>query len=128
MVYGYGDSFQLDPGRLEAFIAESRALGKDIRAAAAKFESDLERTSIWAGYDDDFHDEVEPGDRRDVASLVQSYYAIADAFDGITEGRFLEMRKARKTVGENMESMDALKSQMNNIGEGSGGESTGGKH
>ncbi|MFF7391175.1 hypothetical protein ACFZAE_22370 [Streptomyces scabiei] len=118
MSYGYGNAFEMDPAVLQSFIAEARALGKDIRSAAADFESDLAPTANWAGIDDEFYHETAPQDRRDVQAMIRSYYAIADAFDGITEGRFLELRSGRRTAGQNMDAMAEVKAHMDRIGEG----------
>ncbi|WP_331752473.1 hypothetical protein [Streptomyces chartreusis] len=120
MSYGYGSAFEMDPGRLRSFIQEARALGKDIRSSAAKFESDLEPTANWAGIDDEFHNETVPSDRRDVESMIRTYYAIADAFEGIIEGRFLEIQKGQATAGDAMEQMSEMKAYTDNVGEGHG--------
>ncbi|MFI0513844.1 hypothetical protein RKD19_004896 [Streptomyces canus] len=119
MSYGYGSAFEMDPGVLRNFITEARALGKGIRAAAAAFESDLQSTANWAGIDDEFYQETAPPDRRDVEAMIRSYYAIADAFDGITEGRFLEIQEGKRTAGNAMDAMDEMKARTDHIGEGS---------
>lgn len=121
MSYGYGDRFEADPGKLRSLLEETRALGKDIRAAAAAFESDMQPTSMWYGISDDFHNEVDPGERRDLESMRQGYEAIADAFEGITEGHFRELAVIKKAPADAMDKMDDVKRDLNNIGENPGG-------
>ncbi|MFC4471791.1 hypothetical protein ACFPH6_46145 [Streptomyces xiangluensis] len=121
MSYGYGDRFEADPGKLRSLLEETRALGKDISAAAAAFESDMQSTSMWHGISDDFFKEVDPGERRELESMLQAYWAIVAAFKGITEGHFQELGVIKKAPADAMDKMDDLKRDLNNIGENPGG-------
>lgn len=121
MSYGSGARFEADVGKLRGFVEKIRALGKQIRAMAAEFESDLQKTSMWYGIDDDFHNETAPGDKRDVKSMVESLYAVADAFDSITESSF-QLQNILNTQANAMDTINELNAMVQGIGGPSGGK------
>ncbi|NJQ02996.1 hypothetical protein [Streptomyces zingiberis] len=120
----HGRSFEADPALLRAFIEESQAIGKEIRAMSRDFTRALEPTTPWYGYGgphDKFGSEIGPEDQKDREFVTGCLDAIADGFIGMTDGRLQELEQIRNAQNFALDGMDELKSGLDDVGRGGGG-------